>query len=161
AWRASPCATAAAGSRKRPPSENESGVTFRTPITRTRSLSSNTRSLHRQRIESSPLPLERLVQPTDLGRVVVRMRGVDLEPILGGVAPGLGVPTLALPVLRGHRGEELARGGARGAKRLERRPVVALVVAEPGRVGLLVVALNDGLGLGQELPEALSRDRFA
>src|SRR6185437_12414994 len=34
---ASPCATAASGSSHRPPSENESGVTLTTPMTRQRS----------------------------------------------------------------------------------------------------------------------------
>ena len=44
AARASPWATAAAGSRNRPPSENESGVTFTTPMTRQRCPVGRTRS---------------------------------------------------------------------------------------------------------------------
>ena len=45
-----PCAIAAPGSRYRPPSENESGVTFTMPMTSVRSPRSNSRSRHRQSI---------------------------------------------------------------------------------------------------------------
>ena len=49
------CATAAARSRNRPPSEKESGVTLRIPMTRVRSAQSNARSPTRQRRDRPPL----------------------------------------------------------------------------------------------------------
>src|SRR5262249_35591549 len=83
----------------------------------------------------------RFLQPLDLRGVAVRVGRVDLEPAVGGVETGLGVPALELPVVVGHDLEQLERGRACGAKRLERGLDGAGVVAEQDREAILVVAL--------------------
>src|SRR5256714_10267735 len=86
--------------------------------------------------------------------MVVRVRGVDFEPVTGGVAARLGVRAGARPVLLGHLLEELRGGGARAAQRVERGRDVALVVAQARGVRLLVVALYLRVVFGQEFAQA-------
>src|SRR5687767_10065263 len=99
-------------------------------------------------------PAERLAQASDLRGVVVRVVGVDAEPVLRGVAARLGVRAGARPVGVGHLVEELCARGARAAQGVERRPDRALVVAQAAGVVLLVVALYLRVLLGEEFAEA-------
>src|SRR5436309_8040193 len=155
-----------AESRNRPPSENESGVTFTIPMTSVRVPRSNTRSRQRHSMGTAPpraclLLLQRLAQPADLSGVVVGVHRVDVEPGLGGVEAVLGVPAGPLPVLVGHRAQDLTRGGPDGAELLECRGQVAQVVAQDDGIDVLVVAVDDRKLLGEQPPQAEGRDRLA
>ena len=70
------CSIAASGSRKRPPSEKESGVTFRTPIT-------SGRPSARSRSNRSG---ETLVRRSDRGRAAGKRHDVALRRLAGSVS---------------------------------------------------------------------------
>src|ERR1043166_368404 len=97
---------------------------------------------------------ECLAEAANLRGVIVRVGGVNPEPVRGGVAARLGVRALARPVRFGHRVKELGGGGACAAQGVERGGDVALVVAQARSVRFLVVALYLRAFFGQELAQA-------
>src|SRR5215475_7099987 len=83
----------------------------------------------------------------------MRVRGVNPQPIFGRVPPALGVRAYTPPLFFGHSFEQLRRRRPRGSERFERGRDVALVVPEPRRKQILVIAMDDRVVFGQQPPQ--------
>src|SRR5438105_7756395 len=120
--------------------------------------SSSCRSRARARAASSTLLVVgtsgfRSTRTPDLRRVVVRMGGVNLQPLLEGVGPALGVSALPGPLLVGEGFQDLQVGLARPAHRLDRR-LYRAVAGQPLRVLGFVVTGDLGVVLRKQLAQA-------
>src|SRR2546422_9511692 len=81
------------------------------------------------------------------------MVGVDLEPVLGGVASGLRVTAGPRPRLLGQAADQRRRAGAHRFNHRERGLERQGVIIEEGRPVVLVVSLDQGILLGRDDPD--------
>src|SRR5205807_781956 len=92
--------------------------------------------------------------------MVVRMRGVDFQPVSGRIGAAFGVRAFALPIFFGHPIEKLGGGGARGAESFQRRRDVSFVIVKSRRECFLIVTLDQRMILDQQASEAKRAGRF-
>ena len=85
----------------------------------------------------------------DLRRVVVRMSGIDPEPVVDGVAARIGVLSAAYPLLGGQGLQQLQARGAHCCQDPE-RGCDGSVVVDSASVEILVVGDDHRLVLGDE-----------
>src|ERR1700687_3184933 len=82
--------------------------------------------------------------------MVVSVRGVNLQPVFGGVRTAFRMCALALPIFLAHQIKQLRSRGACAAERFQGGSRVAVVVVQSRGKRFLVVALNQWMIFDQQ-----------
>jgi len=104
---------------------------------------------------------QRFAQTTNLGSVIMSMRSIDREPMLGGIRSTFGMCAFSSPIFVAHKLEQLSRSGPRAAECIESRSHFSIVIVQTGGVRILIIALNHGTIFNQQTPQSYAAGRFA
>ena len=77
--------------------------------------------------------------------MIMSVRGIDRQPILGSVGATLGVRAFTPPVFTLHEVEQLRGSGTRAAKCIQSGSDVSVVIIQACCERVLIVALDEGM----------------
>src|SRR3989442_15321995 len=82
-------------------------------------------------------------QAPNLCRVIMSVRGIDRQPIFGGVSATFGVRAFTPPVFILHEVEQLRGSGASAAKRIQSGSDISVVIIQARCERVLIVTLDE------------------